>query len=137
MTNSAGQEPGGLRFWRSWLCLGAGLVALVVFLSLTNLSQMPTTTLGDKVDHLLAYGVLMGWFGQLFIGWRSRFIVAAALVALGVAMEFLQGLTGYRYFEWLDACANVLGVLLGFGALALGADKILCRFERLVLRNNV
>lgn len=132
MTNSVGNELSALRYWRCWFGLGAVLVALVVFLSLTNLSQAPITY-WDKLDHLIAYGGLMGWFGQLFIRWRSRFVIAVALIALGVTMEFVQGATGYRHFDWLDACANMLGVMLGFGTLLLGADKILRWFESRVL----
>jgi VanZ family protein len=36
------------------------------------------------------------------------------LAALGVAVEFLQGMTGYRHFEPSDMVANANGVLLGW-----------------------
>jgi len=108
------------------------LVLLVVYLSLANLElpQVPSTV-GDKINHLLAYGVLMGWFGQLLLDWRHRVLCALVLIALGISMEFLQGMTNYRFFEWQDALANSLGVLFGLAALMVGADKILLWFESL------
>jgi len=103
-------------------------------LSLANLyiPQLPST-LGDKVNHLIAYGVLMGWCGQLYTQVKERFLIAIALIGLGVAMELAQGLTFHRHFDLLDAVANGLGVFFGWLALALGADKILLWFERYVL----
>ena len=42
--------------------------------------------LSDKIMHFTAYGVLMLWFSQLYLGW-SRIPVALLLVALGLVME--------------------------------------------------
>ena len=36
-----------------------------------------------------------------------------ALVLFGIAIEILQGLTGYRYLESMDMLANSLGVTIG------------------------
>jgi VanZ family protein len=33
---------------------------------------------------------------------------------MGVTIEFLQGLTPYRFFEWADALANAAGVIIGW-----------------------
>jgi glycopeptide antibiotics resistance protein len=38
---------------------------------------------------------------------------------IGVAIEFAQGLTPYRFFEWADAAANAIGVCLGWALAAL------------------
>lgn len=119
-----------LVYWHWWLLLGGALVALVIYLSLSDirLPQVPSG-FGDKVNHLIAYGVLTVWFGQLFLAWNKRAVVAVALIALGVSMEFMQGMTAYRVFEWQDAFANLFGVVLGLAAIALGADRILLWFE--------
>lgn len=124
-----------LKYWNRWFFIGVGLVMLVICLSVTgfHLPQLPST-IGDKVNHLLAYGVLMGWFGQLFKQKRNRYFIATALVLLGVSMEFVQGTMSHRYFEWFDAGANTLGVLLAVVALVFGADGILRRFEELILK---
>jgi len=67
----------------------------------------------DKLEHLLAYGVMMGWFAQLVERERQgRW--AVGLVALGVGLEFVQGWSGYRIFDVLDMLANASGVLLGW-----------------------
>jgi len=111
------------------------LVAVVVYLSLANIAipQVPSS-IGDKINHLIAYSALMGWFGQLLIEWRHRMLAAVALVLLGITMEYCQGLTAYRVFEWQDALANSMGVVLGFIALSLGADRILVWFESRYIR---
>ena len=104
----------------------------MVYLSLSNISlPQLSSDFGDKINHLLAYGVLMGWFGQLLAGWRKQVLCALALIALGISMEFLQGMTPYRFFDWQDAIANCLGVGFGLTALRMGADKILHWFESL------
>ena len=72
----------------------------------------------DKVEHLLAYGALMFWFGMLYRGWRARLAYAALWIALGVGLEFAQRATGYRDFEVADMVADAVGVMLG---LALSA----------------
>lgn len=106
------------------------MVLLVIYLSLANV-VMPqvSSSFGDKINHLIAYGGLMGWFGQLFLNSRHRVLLALGFVGLGIAMEYLQGMTAYRYFDWHDALANALGVAAGLAALWLGADKILVWFE--------
>ena len=105
---------------------------LVVYLSLANINiPQPPSSSGDKINHLIAYGVLMGWFGQLLIVWRHRMLFALVLILLGILMEYLQGIMGYRIFDWHDALANSLGVVSGLIALRMGADKILFWFESL------
>lgn len=121
----------GLRHWWRWCGLGIGIVLVVVYLSLADihLPQAPST-LGDKINHSIAYGALMGWFGQLFMSLRHRLLIACGLIVLGVTMEYLQGMTAYRFFDWRDAIANTLGVVVALLALSAGADKILRWFEK-------
>jgi glycopeptide antibiotics resistance protein len=52
--------------------------------------------------------------------WRTRLAYAAGFVAMGIAIEFLQGMTSYRTFDVLDMAANAAGVLFVLaGALLL------------------
>jgi VanZ family protein len=45
---------------------------------------------------------------------------ALGFVAMGILIEFLQRMTGYRDFEVLDMVADAIGVLLGWaGAVVL------------------
>lgn len=131
----AGQSATGLRHWWLWLAVGVAMTLVVVYLSLADvhLPQVPST-IGDKINHLIAYGVLTGWFGQLYLQRQSRIVIAICLALLGVLMEVLQGITSYRFFDLLDACANILGVLIGLLALRFGADKILLQFENRYLK---
>lgn len=104
-----------LHFHRTWLALGGLWIALVIILSLM---PNPPDPLGfeqsDKLSHLLAYGGLMLWFCQLYAGKAQRWVLAFALVTLGVGLEFLQSLTPDRLYEVLDMLANTSGVLLGW-----------------------
>ncbi len=88
----------------------------------------------DKIGHLLAYGGLMFWFAMLHPGWLRQLALAIAFSAIGVILEFLQGMSGYRSFEGADMLANSTGVVIGW-ALALSPLKyLLAGFEKLMLR---
>ena len=82
-----------------WLALGWGLVAAIVWLSLTPSPPKVDFEQGDKVGHFLAYGRLMFWFCSSISAQRTRLAYAAGFVAMGVGLEFVQGWTGYRSFE--------------------------------------
>jgi hypothetical protein len=97
---------------------GWGWAAAIIWLSLVPEQPMLDVEHGDKAGHLAAYGLLMFWFAQLYPGNKARVAYAAAFVALGVGLEFVQGALGYRSFDTLDMLANALGVALGW---ALGA----------------
>ena len=70
----------------------------------------------DKLEHFAAYGLLMFLFCQIYHRTPTRLVYAAGFIAMGIAMEFLQRMTGYRTFEVLDMVANATGVVLGWGA---------------------
>jgi len=71
---------------------------------------------GDRLGHFAAYGLLMFLFCQIYGQSRTRLVYAAGFICMGVALEFLQRMTGYRSFEVLDMLANATGVVLGWGA---------------------
>ena len=98
-----------------WLAAGwLGVVGVVVL----SLIPPPPEILGvaneDKLGHLSAYGLLMWWFAQDALAARQRAWVGAALIALGVVLEFLQGWGGLRTFSVVDMAANGAGVALGW-----------------------
>ncbi len=100
-----------LRYFPVWLSIGWLLVAAVVALSL--LPGVPAVGPSDKINHLLAYAVLMSWFGGLYP--RQRHVtIAVWLVLLGIILEGLQALTGYRSMEVMDAAVNSAGVMLAW-----------------------
>ncbi len=131
---------GGFRFRILWLGNGWLLVGLVVYLSLTPApsSELLVFPFVDKLGHLIAYGVLMGWFAQLYPAGKSQWLWALVFCLLGVAMEFAQAWGGHRFFDVADMVANSLGVLLAWwlsrkwlaGSL-LRVDHALSRWLRL------
>ena len=101
--------------WRPlWLACGWGLVALVIYLSLTPEPVQLNVESGDKIGHVLAYLALMSWFANLFEEAHRRAQIAVAFVAMAVALEFVQRWTGYRSFELADMAAGAIGVALGW-----------------------
>jgi VanZ family protein len=103
------------RFFRLWLWVGWALIGLVLYLSLTAYPpEVLHFAFADKWEHLLAYSVLMGWFGQLFLSNRNQIIYALGFCLMGVTLEFVQGWGGHRFFDVADMAANTLGVLLGW-----------------------
>jgi VanZ family protein len=102
---------GGLLRRRLWLALGWAGVALVIVLSLAPNPPVAGMAYEDKIGHVLAYCSLMFWFGQLY---RQRPPWALGFLALGAALEGLQGLVGYREMSRDDLIANTLGIGLGW-----------------------
>ncbi|MCC6521677.1 MAG: VanZ family protein [Polyangiaceae bacterium] len=98
------------------LAFAAALV-VVLALSLWPLPEPPPLHTGwDKTDHLAAF-VALGLLGlPSWPGERVR--VAGGLLAYGVLIEVLQGLTGYRMADWRDFVADAAGVALAALLLA-------------------
>jgi VanZ family protein len=69
----------------------------------------------DKLAHFAAYGSLTFWFAIMVRGRGRSLGVAIAFAGMGVVIEFLQGMTGYRDFEVADMVANAIGAALGWG----------------------
>ena len=109
------------------------MVAAVVVLSLIPVS----VDLGDdrdKLAHFAAYGGLSFWFGILYAGRGRQFGIAVAFAAMGVLMEFLQGLTDYRSLEIADMIANAVGAALGWGLAQTPLKGVLGWLEKQILR---
>jgi VanZ family protein len=90
------------------------LLAMVMVLSLAPVSQ-PDFSPNDKVNHLIAYSTLS------FIGmfaFQRWFWVVLGLFCYGVLIEFLQGMTEYRFASGADVIANSLGIIIGAAAYA-------------------
>jgi VanZ family protein len=109
-----------LRLRAAWLAIAWLLVAAVIYLSVTPQPIEIPIEEGDKYGHLLAYGTLMLWFAQLYER-RARWVAALGLIALGVALEYVQRSTGYRSFDVWDMAADAAGVLIG---LALAPPRL-------------
>jgi len=99
---------------RFWLLLGWLLVLLIIYLSLTPHPVQVPVEQGDKLGHVVAYATLMSWFANLYEGSVRRRQFAIGFIALGIALEFVQGWTGYRTFEVADMAADTIGVAAGW-----------------------
>ena len=113
--------------WRRWsngallkrtilLFCGWGWATAIVVLSLIPTVPSIDVEQGDKLGHFAAYGLLMSVFCLIYDEWRRRLAYAAGFIAMGIALEFLQGMTDYRTFDVYDMLANAVGVLLGLAA---------------------
>ena len=99
-----------LRLRWLWFTCGFGMLVLVTILSLMPVSGVSGN---DKLAHILMYAFLSSWFSLLVIRDQSLWWVLFGLIAYGLLMEFLQGLTDYRSAEIADAIANSIGATIG------------------------
>ncbi|MFT5549546.1 MAG: VanZ family protein [Candidatus Azotimanducaceae bacterium] len=94
-----------------WFGLAYTLLLVVAVLSLAPTT--PNVGDSDKLGHFLAYAVLSIAFSIIIRQRLSLWWVLFGLIAFGILMEYLQGLTGYRYADPEDALANSIGVVFG------------------------
>lgn len=104
------------RFLRLWQAFGWMMVLAIVAGSLvpSGVVEPVLPDWNDKLIHIVAYAIVMFWFGMLDRAARRQAWWALGFVALGVAIEFAQGATGYRDFEVGDMTADAAGVALGW-----------------------
>ncbi|MES1983076.1 MAG: VanZ family protein [Pseudomonadota bacterium] len=105
-------------FRRIWLMLGYLWVGAIIYLSLTSSPPAPLHFHNaDKLEHAMAYGSVMLWLCQIIRSRTQQFMLGIGLMAMGAILEVLQGMTGYRSFEYADMLANSTGVIIA-GLLA-------------------
>lgn len=115
-----------------YLGLGGAYVGAIIYYSLIPVPPKiaPDWPYMDKWEHLVAYGLMMAWFGQLAIGRRQRANFALAFMALGGVIEILQGAMGLgRTMEFADFAADVLGVWLAHTATKDAGGRLLATLE--------
>lgn len=137
--HGGGMEGGGwfpcrrLRWARLWLAVGWAMVLFVCYMTLSKRPPqvLPPFQLQDKVLHLVGYGGMALWFGGVLRLGRGSVRAALLLTLMGILLECMQGLGGYRAYEEADMVANALGVLLGALAAWTPAGRFLLGFEAL------
>ena len=124
-----------LKYLRFWLILGWGMVFLVAVLSLIPSPQVLGPMLpSDIVIHLAAYSSIMLWFGCIYSTGRRYLLLGLELILIGIVLEFLQGMTSYRSFEYKDMLVDVFGVLLGWLLSMTRISSFLIFVEQRIMR---
>lgn len=103
---------------RIWIILGWLLVLTVIYLSLTPKPPPTGMNFGDKIGHFAAYASLMGWWHQID---RNAYRLALIFVLMGLTLEILQSLSGFRQGDIFDMAANTVGVGIGWFAARYAA----------------
>lgn len=88
------------------------MAGAILILSLQPASGMAGPLYADKVEHLLAYGVLTA---LIALGWpKIRLIIIIIMAILfGISIEIAQGLGGHgRMLSAYDAIANGVGAMI-------------------------
>jgi len=102
-----------LRYRRLWFILGVLLAGAITVVCLLPSSDLPSLHLWDKLEHTLAWVALAFWFGSVVVR-RDILWVGIALVALGGAIELLQGWMALgRSADIYDLLADSVGISIG------------------------
>lgn len=123
-----------LRYRTLWVVIGWAMILAVWYLSLTPSPPEVGVKLWDKLNHFIAYALLMGWFGQLYLGKESRIFWLFFFTVMGVGIEIFQGMGEHRFFEYNDMLANSLGIIAALLVLSFKGDGILFWFEQRILK---
>ena len=67
----------------------------------------------DKVGHCFSYFLVTYWFCNLYPRNYHKWYVLI-FTQQGIVIEFLQRMTGYRTYDYLDMLANFTGCLIAF-----------------------
>ena len=105
------QDLPALRHPRLWFGVAYAMLGVVAVLSL--MPDPPGAGVSDKLLHFSAYAGLSVGFSTLVRFNRQLLWVVIGLISYGVLIEFLQGMTGYRFMEAYDVLANSAGVFCG------------------------
>ena len=119
---------------RTWYLLGLLLVLAVTYSCLVPAGDLPAVGMNDKVEHGIAYVVMMLWFGGLFP--RGKYwLIVLALLLFGAAIEVAQELMHLgRTGDVMDWLADAGGVAVGLVACLAGLGHWVAWIERQVRR---
>ncbi len=125
-----------LKLRKLWLTLGWFWLLIIVTLSLISIPKIAELSILyiDKIEHTISYFVLMFLFSQCYKAKVIRLAYALLFIFLGVSLEFLQGYTVTRQFEYADMLANTSGVILGLILSDSFFNKIIRYLDSMLLR---
>lgn len=91
------------------LCSLTGITLLSIY-PLPELPVLPVVSGGDKIQHLLAYAVLV--FPVALRKPNSWLLIALFFIVWSGGIELLQPYVN-RHAKWLDMAANTAGIVCG------------------------
>lgn len=100
-----------------WTVAFVTCVAAVLALAMMPAPPPSLSTGWDKSNHLLAFSTLT-WLALHAFPQRLKSVLLG-LLTYGALIEILQSFTPTRSAEWLDLCADAVGILLGWGLIKL------------------
>jgi VanZ family protein len=117
------------------MVLGVALMAAVAAIALLPATRQLTAMAlalpaGDKLLHVLAFAVLMLWWGNLYRRPRARWVVALACLLFGMLIEVAQWPRSPEDAGVWDVAADVAGLALGGLLLRTPLACALVRAER-------
>ena len=125
------------RFWRGAAAVWAGVIfvsGVVPTRSVVRAVSDGHETLTTTVAHFMVYAVLGFLLGLALGGWRTdlrRLALALALaVALGGAIELIQGPLSYRDAQLADFIVDVAGAAAGLAVFSVAAAVARSRSRR-------
>lgn len=119
-----------LRYGLWWSGIGLSLVLVVLYFCLEPPGAGGVFLIPDKLSHALAFFGLTAWFAAL-VERRYYGLVAMLMLALGIAIELLQGWMALgRSAELADVYADAIGVALGLAISLPIRESWLQRVER-------
>lgn len=122
------------RLWLAIWILGLAGTVAICLLPAPYMTRAPSGA--DKLVHAAGYALLAVWAMWLFATRRAQWRAVAGLVALGVAIEILQGtlVPDTRSMDPRDVAANTLGALAGACVRFTPLAGLLQRIDRLLAR---
>ena len=87
---------------------------------------------GDKLVHFSSYASIMLWFGFVYMQGRNYLRIGVGLIVVGVTLELIQGVIGYRSMEYFDMVSNALGVISGWLLARTRISTALVHLERVL-----
>lgn len=120
-----------MHYRRLWVFLGIIYIAVILAVSLLRVPEINIEfSHTDKIIHFLMYFILVGWFIQLYHKPESRLAILLAAILFGLLIEYLQGMTSYRSFDYVDEIANSAGAALAFLLAGTSFNTLLGRIDR-------
>ncbi|WP_435234345.1 VanZ family protein [Psychromonas sp. PT13] len=110
-----------------WFAVTVFLLAVITFLSLTPMPQLPPVPGNDKIHHFIAYSVLM--FSVALR--RSKYwpAIGLFLIVWSGGIELVQPYVN-RHSDWMDLLTNCAGIVIG-AVIALIINYTFLRSEKL------